>query len=270
MFAERTEYVRQYTLPFNAIGICLEEDETDPSSTTDLTTGNVREWRQNDIGFLTEYVPTLFRYTRRNLHLAIHFCLELFPGVDLFSGVFQRRCINDAGLAERAREIFEDTNEIRRVLGAEEFALGIVRRFWPDETPAIVAHAMEFGRALDYAEDHATARLRVADLARAMNMSEGYFERRFRSGLGLTPKSYIDKVLISRATALLSDPSTSVKAVAATLDFSSEFNFSRFFKRLIGLSPRTYRRSPLPPGHYAETPLARKRQAGQQGAIQLC
>jgi AraC-like DNA-binding protein len=40
---------------------------------------------------------------------------------------------------------------------------------------------------------------------------------------------------------LLADPGLSIKQVAEQMDFSSEFYFSHFFKRLKGMSPRSYR-----------------------------
>ena len=42
---------------------------------------------------------------------------------------------------------------------------------------------------------------------------------------------------------LLLAPDTSVKAVAEQLNFSNEFNFSRFFKRMSGISPQDYIRN---------------------------
>ena len=53
--------------------------------------------------------------------------------------------------------------------------------------------------------------------------------------------SYIQRRRLEQAQALLSDPGLSVKQVAEQMNFSSEFYFSHFFKRLKGMSPREYR-----------------------------
>ena len=241
MFAERTEYERVYRLPFNAVGICLDEDPSDPSTYTDLLTGVKYEWRKWQVGFLSEGTPTLYKYSRKNLHLAIHFHLELYPGIDLFSGLHERGRIVDRGLAKRAERIFEEKDELKRGVAVEEFALHVVQMFWPGKRLQAPSRAQRFTPALEYARDHVSAGLGVKDLSRAMHESDGHFARTFRQALGLTPKKHIEHLLVSRASALLLNPAKPVKEVAGELGFSSEFNFSRFFKRLTGVNPRAYR-----------------------------
>ena len=63
----------------------------------------------------------------------------------------------------------------------------------------------------------------------------------FSSLLGMTPKQWLEQALLDRAFAMLSDPGRTVKDVAYELEFSNEFNFSRFVKRLTGLSPSRLR-----------------------------
>lgn len=55
------------------------------------------------------------------------------------------------------------------------------------------------------------------------------------------PKSLIeDRALISAKRQLQFDP-TSIKEIAAALNFSDQFQFSKFFKKLTGISPVEYR-----------------------------
>jgi AraC-like DNA-binding protein len=52
---------------------------------------------------------------------------------------------------------------------------------------------------------------------------------------------FVQRRRLEHAQLLLSDPGLSVKQVAEQMDFSSEFYFSHFFKKLKGISPRAYR-----------------------------
>ena len=53
--------------------------------------------------------------------------------------------------------------------------------------------------------------------------------------------SFVQRRRLEHAQMLLADPGLSIKQVAEQMNFSSEFYFSHFFKRLKGMSPRNYR-----------------------------
>jgi AraC-like DNA-binding protein len=52
---------------------------------------------------------------------------------------------------------------------------------------------------------------------------------------------FIQRTRLSQARLLLSDPGLSIKQIADQMQFSSEFYFSHFFKKLEGTSPRNFR-----------------------------
>ena len=85
-------------------------------------------------------------------------------------------------------------------------------------------------------------------MAAAAGWSEPGFSRAFRAAFGVSPKQWLLHSLFARALRLLSDPRLSVKEAAYRLNFSTEFNFSRFVKRRSGFSPTQLRegtRGPL-------------------------
>lgn len=53
---------------------------------------------------------------------------------------------------------------------------------------------------------------------------------------------FIQRSRLSQARLLLSDPGLSIKQIAEQMQFSSEFYFSHFFKKLEGINPRDFRR----------------------------
>jgi AraC-like DNA-binding protein len=53
--------------------------------------------------------------------------------------------------------------------------------------------------------------------------------------------SFVQRRRLEHAQLMLCDPGLSIKQVAEQMNFSSEFYFSHFFKKLKGISPRDYR-----------------------------
>ena len=82
----------------------------------------------------------------------------------------------------------------------------------------------------------------VASLAETSHMSRTAFANHFASVLGSGPIEYLTEWRMSEARRLLSDPRTSVAAVAADLGYRTEAAFRRAFKRVTGQGPGTVRR----------------------------
>jgi AraC-like DNA-binding protein len=54
---------------------------------------------------------------------------------------------------------------------------------------------------------------------------------------------FLQRMRLDQARQLLCDRRLAIKEVSARLNFSSEFYFSRFFRRNTGISPRQFRES---------------------------
>jgi len=80
-----------------------------------------------------------------------------------------------------------------------------------------------------------------AELARAAHLSEAQFGRRFRREIGMSPMQYVGRLRIARARELLERSRLNVAEVARASGFSDPFNFSRAFRRAVGVCPRTHR-----------------------------
>ena len=122
-----------------------------------------------------------------------------------------------------------------------EFALRFCHRHWPERYELNPDKIRPFEELLNYIRGNVHAELGVAGLAERMHRSAGSFSREFHAAFRQTPKQYLQNELYRKAAQMLLDPSESVKTVAEKLNFSSEFYFSKFFKRLSGISPRAYR-----------------------------
>lgn len=246
LFEESTAYDRLWRLPFHSLALCTHDDPNNPSWVELPETGEHLPFASGQLNFTAALTPMRIRYTLANRHLCIHFRYELFPGVDVFSGLHGRFRLENGGgpLATKIKELFADPDPIRRLVRAEAVALEATLPFWPKRPPLDMARVAPYAEALRDIRDQLDAKTGVGDLAACMGLPAPSFARTFRSLLGTAPKQWLERALFERALALLADPRRTIKDVASTLAFSDEFNFSRFVKRLCGIPPSQLRTGP--------------------------
>jgi AraC-like DNA-binding protein len=90
---------------------------------------------------------------------------------------------------------------------------------------------------------------RVEELAALAGSSVPHFFRRFRKATGATPLDWLRRERISEAKRRLSQSKDPIRAIAEQLGYGDQFYFSRDFKKLVGLSPRHYRRQEVDNQH---------------------
>lgn len=243
VFGERTAYRRRYCLPFNMISVCADEDANEPSEVL-LTERNEHFlFHKNDVALTTCDTPAEYYYrSRKNLHYCIHFRCELYPGLDLMSGIRRRFVMNSPELASELCSLFREKDRLKMLAGCEMFALKILRMHWPDKLPFDERRLAPYSPVFAFVRDHADASLGVPELASVCGMAESSFAHGFSSAVGMSPKLFLRKELLKKAFFLLSDPSLNIREISEKLAFSNEFNFSRFFKRECGFSPSGYRK----------------------------
>jgi AraC-like DNA-binding protein len=96
-------------------------------------------------------------------------------------------------------------------------------------------------RARDLMDLHYAEDLDVATLAARAHVSPTYFARRFRATFGETPHQYLLTRRIERAQWLLRRTDRSVTEVCFDVGLSSVGSFCTSFKRVVGVTPGTYR-----------------------------
>lgn len=80
------------------------------------------------------------------------------------------------------------------------------------------------------------------EVARETGVDPAYLSRVFRRFHHTTPYRFLMRLKMSHAASLLLSPDAMVKEVAAELDFSDPFHFSRAFKSVYGVSPEQFAR----------------------------
>ncbi|MFD2082127.1 AraC-like ligand binding domain-containing protein [Actinopolymorpha cephalotaxi] len=89
--------------------------------------------------------------------------------------------------------------------------------------------------------DDGTRPLSLGELAAATGVSPGHLSRLFRAEYSVGPVAAMELVRLARAATLLQRSNLTVAAVANACGFSSPFHFSRRFRTVYGIPPRTYR-----------------------------
>jgi AraC-like DNA-binding protein len=82
----------------------------------------------------------------------------------------------------------------------------------------------------------------VATLASTAGMSRSTFAARFMAVVGETPMEYLTRWRMRKASQLLKGEDHKLAEVAGLVGYDSEGAFGKAFKRVLGVSPGTYRR----------------------------
>ncbi len=104
-----------------------------------------------------------------------------------------------------------------------------------------LATHIQFTKAFSLIENRLGADLRLSALADAQGLSIAAFSAAFARNIGMGPKEYISRRINEKALTLVTYSDMKMKQIAEILRFSDEFYFSRFFKKMNGRSPSTYR-----------------------------
>lgn len=99
-------------------------------------------------------------------------------------------------------------------------------------------------RILDFIERHYAENLKLETLGELFNYNSGYLGKLFKLHTGDTFNTYLDKVRIKNAKALL-ESGLKVHQVAARVGYANADYFHLKFKKYLGESPSRYKGNPL-------------------------
>lgn len=115
------------------------------------------------------------------------------------------------------------------------------------------------GRAVSAVLDNPSARHSVAALASVAGMSRSAFAREFSTALNMSPMEFVARTRLHHAAEMLQATRMPVKAIAASIGFSSRSHFSRAFRDNYGADPSTFRRKSDKVRFGAEASIGRER-----------
>ncbi len=82
----------------------------------------------------------------------------------------------------------------------------------------------------------------VSFYASGSGVSQKYFSTIIRQLSGTSPSEWIERVVTGEAKSMLSDVNRSIKDIATTLNFPDTPTFTKYFRRVTGMTPKEYRK----------------------------
>jgi len=93
----------------------------------------------------------------------------------------------------------------------------------------------------DYMQANFHRQIYLAELADLAQLSEYHFCRMFKSSMAQTPQAYLLAIRIEQVKFRIKANKNSAAEIALQCGFSNQSHMGRYFKKLVGISPRQYR-----------------------------
>lgn len=95
----------------------------------------------------------------------------------------------------------------------------------------------------DYIHDHLADEIQLSDLADLLGLSQFHFSRLFKQSIGITPYQYVLQQRVERAKQLLKTTELPIMEIALLCGFSSHSHLGKWFRQLVGMTPKAFRNS---------------------------
>jgi AraC-like DNA-binding protein len=95
--------------------------------------------------------------------------------------------------------------------------------------------------AMRYIQEHYADQLSPAQIAELFGHNPSYFSRLFHQRAGMTLVEFINRIRIQKSCQLLKRSDAGITEIALAVGYNNISHFNRFFRRLMGMTPREYR-----------------------------
>ena len=98
-------------------------------------------------------------------------------------------------------------------------------------------------KVTSHVEAHLDQSIRNEDLATLVHLNPSHFGRAFRNSFGEPPHEYVIRRRVERAQGLMLSTDASLSEIALDCGLADQAHLSRLFRRIVGDSPRAWRRA---------------------------
>ena len=95
---------------------------------------------------------------------------------------------------------------------------------------------------IQYINSHINSNISINDIANHIHRSRTYTIEHFKQELGFNIGEYITHAKIQEAKSLLRYTNKTLSEISSYLCFSSQAYFQNVFKKIVGMTPSTYRK----------------------------
>jgi AraC family transcriptional regulator len=103
--------------------------------------------------------------------------------------------------------------------------------------------AWQLRRISVHVELNISGRIQIKTLARLVGLSASHFCRAFKCSFGVSPRAYVLRRRIEVAQALMLTTAEPLSAIAASCGMCDQQHFTRTYRRIVGETPSTWRRT---------------------------
>ena len=96
-----------------------------------------------------------------------------------------------------------------------------------------------------YVEEHYMDEVILGDLALVAHVSPSYLSTRFKKETGASFTEYLIRYRVNKAKNLLKEKQNRCREVAENVGYKDYAQFSKIFKKYVGVSPKEYQRMAL-------------------------
>lgn len=105
---------------------------------------------------------------------------------------------------------------------------------------------LEIQKVLQYLQKNYEKDIPLDLLAQWAGLSKFYFARTFKRVTGLTYKTYLARIRVSKAKEMLEKEDLSITEISRAVGYKDLTHFERVFQRFVGKTPSAYRKSIAP------------------------
>lgn len=96
--------------------------------------------------------------------------------------------------------------------------------------------------ALSFIEQNFQSDISVEDIAASCGLNRSYFGKIFRTTIGKTPQEFLINYRMTKAAELLKLTKLSIGDISNAVGYANQLHFSRAFKNVYGISPKSWRK----------------------------
>jgi AraC-like DNA-binding protein len=105
--------------------------------------------------------------------------------------------------------------------------------------------AWQIRKVTHHVEAHLDCTIRNEELAALVRLTPSHFGRAFRNSVGEAPHEYVIRRRIERAQGLMLSTNANLSEIALNCGLADQSHLTRLFRKLVGESPRAWRRARL-------------------------
>lgn len=218
---------RTYTLKKNSIFLIY------PNQTTCYQADADEPWSYIWLGFNGPKAETLLRYAGFTSEHPVAELPDTSPYEHAIQGILTSCQLNLSSELRRSEYMYSFAAHLAEDLHQAD----------GDDTDLSYPGSTYVKYALDYIEHHYQQNIKISDIANYVGISRAHLTNCFNKELKLSPREYLIEYRMNKAKDLLTTTALPINQIASSVGYEDPLSFSKAFKLVIGMSPKSYRGS---------------------------